>query len=242
MEFRCFQWVFRLNYKVQLEFKMMVTMSSAKGLFITLEGGEGSGKSTLINQLAASLKSQGRQVVVTREPGGSTLGNTIRQWLLNDDATVKVGAQAELLLFLAARAQHIEELIRPSLEAGAIVLCDRFNDSTIAYQGAARELDPTIVKQLCRMICKDIQPQLTLLLDLSPEVGLQRTKKLTKENASSGQLDRIEAETHGFHERVRAGFLSLAKEEPTRIRCLDATKPQQHVYEEAWKIIEKLIK
>lgn len=216
-------------------------MHVPKGFFITIEGGEGSGKSTLLNQISETLTSRGLEVVKTREPGGTKLGETIRGWLLNPDVDHSIGSQAELLLFLAARAQHIEELIRPSLEAGKVVLCDRFNDSTIAYQGAARNLDTKYVQRLCHMVCGNIEPQLTLFLDVDPKVGLLRSQKLDKEHASSGQFDRIEAEKIEFHERVLEAFRALAKREPFRIYRIDANKTKEAVFKEAMRAIEELI-
>lgn len=208
-----------------------------KGLFITLEGGEGAGKSTLMLNLEKKLIQKGYQVVKTREPGGSPLGEQIRGWLLSHNDKVKIGSYAELLLFLAARAQHIEELIAPAIKEGKIVLCDRFNDSTIAYQSGARGLDSPIVKQLCDLVSGPYQPDLTFLLDIDPTKGLARTK-----NRSSSGADRIEAEALHFHHRVREAFLKLAKEEPTRIFLLDAGKPQVEVFNEAMAHLEKFLK
>ena len=213
----------------------------SKGFFITLEGGEGSGKSTLLRQLSEYLTSKGYEVIKTREPGGTPLGETIRGCLLNQDDSLKISAQAELLLFLAARAQHIEEVIRPGLESGKIILCDRFNDSTIAYQGAARQLDLKYVQRLCHMICNSVEPQLTLFLDVDPNVGLLRSKRMEKDQAASGQLDRIEAEDIEFHRHVQEGFRSLARHEPFRIYSIDANKPQNHVLREAIRAIDELV-
>lgn len=162
--------------------------------FITFEGGEGAGKSTLLQRMARELEARGHQVVVTREPGGSALGEHIRRWLLNRDASFTVGMKAELLLFLAARAQHIEELILPALKAGKIVLCDRFNDSTVVYQGYARGLGAQDVQELCRVACGAVVPDLTFFLDVDVRLGLRRTQGAHKENAGAGEVDRIEAE------------------------------------------------
>lgn len=214
-------------------------MAGNKGYFITLEGGEGAGKSSLLKSLAAYLEQRGYEVVQTREPGGSSLGETIRHWLLVNQDSDPIGHQAELLLFLAARSQHIEELIRPALAAGKIVLCDRFNDSTIAYQGAARGLDNKYVEQLCRLVCGEIEPQLTLFLDVDPEIGLQRTRLLTKEQAAAGQLDRIEVEALGFHQSVQKAFQALAKHNSQRICRLNANFPQEEVFKEAVRLIEE---
>lgn len=219
----------------------MKKASSSKGFFITLEGGEGSGKSTLLAQLTDEINKRGYEVVSTREPGGSSLGETVRQWLLHRNGSLHICNEAELLLFLAARAQHIEEVIRPALKAGKVVLCDRFNDSTIAYQGVARGMDLKHVRQLCHLVCQEIEPALTLFLDVDPMQGLLRTKRLTKEHASSGEFDRIEAEKLEFHEKVREAFRAIAKREPFRVYRIDANLPQQHVFKEAVRAIDEML-
>ncbi len=211
-----------------------------KGHFITLEGGEGAGKSSLLTELASYLTAKNYEVVLTREPGGTELGEKIREILLKHDDHLPIASSAELLLFLAARAQHIEQVIKPALQAGKIVLCDRFNESTIAYQ-SARGLDTQQVKQLCAMVCGPVIPQLTLLLDVDPEVGLERTRKLDKTNALSGELDRIEQETIDFHRAVRKAFLDLVKREPLRIYRIDASHTREDVLKEAIRAIEELI-
>lgn len=213
-------------------------IKNKKGCLITLEGGEGAGKTTLIHRLAESLQEEGYQVVKTREPGGSRLSEVIRQQLLNLDFTVKVGDKAELLLFLAARAQHIEELILPAIERGSIVLCDRFNDSTIAYQGCARGLGFDFVKQLCSLVCEGISPKLTLLLDVDPVVGLARTKGALKENAIAGDVDRIEAEALAFHIKVRQAFQAIAQQEPKRVVVVDANGSLEDVYQASWEAVQ----
>ncbi|WP_068466497.1 dTMP kinase [Candidatus Protochlamydia phocaeensis] len=215
--------------------------SLSRGHFITIEGGEGSGKSTLLNQLADYFVQQGYEVVKTREPGGSKLGETIRSLVLQRDASLQIGDQAELLLFLAARSQHIEELIKPALQAGKIVICDRFNDSTIAYQGAARGLDSRYVQRFCQLVCGEIEPELTLFLDVDPEIGLKRTQKLDKEQAGSGQLDRIESEKLDFHLRVQEAFRAAARREPFRMYCINANRSQADVFKEAVRAVDELI-
>jgi dTMP kinase len=216
-------------------------MKLFNGYFITVEGGEGSGKSTLLDFLGDLLVNHGFSVVKTREPGGTRLGEKIRNLLLNCDEDTRISSQAELLLFLAARAQHIEELIKPALIGGKIVLCDRFNDSTIAYQGAARGLEAKYVKKLCQLICGSVIPQLTLFLDVDPEIGLVRTHKLEKEDAAAGQFDRIEKEALDFHKRVQNAFRRLAKREPLRIYHIDANQSQEYVKNEAIRAINELI-
>lgn len=202
-------------------------------LFISFEGGEGAGKTTLLQSIAHQLRSSGYGVVVTREPGGSKLGDYIRQWLLNKEFDFTIGMKSELLLFLAARAQHIEERIQPALSAGKIVLCDRFNDSTVAYQGYARGLGAEEVQAMCQLVCGSVTPQLTFFLDVDPQVGLRRTKHSHKENAAAGEMDRIESEGLKFHELVRQGFHWIAKQEPDRFTVIDANQAKAAVYEQA---------
>lgn len=211
------------------------------GLFITLEGGEGSGKTTLLQKLSFVLSQKGYEVVQTREPGGSALGNQIRQLLLNQDSSLSIGPLAEVLLFLAARAQHIEELIQPALNRGAIVLCDRFNDSTIAYQGALSEENVERVHALCGLVCGSTSPDLTLFLDVNPAIGLYRTQRLTKDEAKAGELDRIEARKLDFHEKVRDVFLHIVQAEPDRVYRINAEQSQAKVYAEALNKVESLI-
>lgn len=212
-----------------------------QNLFITLEGGEGSGKTTLIQQLFDALKSKGHSVIKTREPGGTSLGEEIRHWLLSDQNKISICDKAELLLFLAGRAQHILEVISPALENNSIVLCDRFNDSTIAYQGVGRRIGFDEVKQLCTIVCGKVVPGLTIYLDIPPHIGLQRSRKMHKETAGVGELDRIENEKLNFHEEVRQAFLLLAKQDKHRIVVIDATMPQESVFKNALKHVEKLL-
>lgn len=207
-------------------------------LFITFEGGEGAGKTTLMNQLADHLEKQGYSVLKTREPGGSKLGEFIRHWLLNRDFDTRVDKEAEMLLFLAARAQHLSELIIPALQSGKIVLCDRFNDSTIVYQGIARGIGAEKAARFCALVCEGSEPNLTFYLDVDPVEGLKRTAKTHKDTASEGILDRIESETLEFHRKVQAGFLTLAKQNPDRIHALDANQSQENVLAQAISILD----
>lgn len=200
---------------------------SLRGLFITFEGGEGAGKSTLIASLASKLKEKGLDPLITREPGGSELGKTIRSWLLDKDS-LPLSKRAELLLFLADRAQHVEEKLLPALKEGKIILCDRYIDSTLAYQGYGRGLNQAELVAGCHLATGGLEPDLTFLLDLPPQVGLSRRQ----------ERDRFEEEEIGFHERVRQGFLALAKSR-SRIHVIDATKPPKVVLQEAWAVIAR---
>lgn len=200
-----------------------------KGLFITFEGGEGAGKTSLIDQLETDLKSRGYQTIRLREPGGTWLGEKVRTILL--DATHKIAPYAELALFLASRAQHLFDVILPAIEEGKIVLCDRFNDSTIAYQGVARGLGIQPVSQACHLFCQGVRPDLTLYLDLDPVIGLERASK-------ERSKDRIEQEEIAFHQRIRSAYQELAKKEPNRIHTIDASQPREKVFHLAKKEIE----
>jgi dTMP kinase len=193
------------------------------GCFITFEGGEGAGKSTQIARLAAWLRADGtaeaREVVTTREPGGSPRAERIRAAVLSGVAKPH-GPFAEALMFAAARLDHLATLIRPSLARGAIVLCDRFSDSTRAYQGAAGGLDAGTLVALERVVVGATRPDLTLILDLPPEIGLARARQ--RDRAAARGPDRFEAEALGFHERLRAAFLAIAEAEPARCAVIDA--------------------
>lgn len=210
-------------------------------LFITCEGGEGSGKSTLMEHLAQNLRKRGFDVVTTREPGGVPLGEQIRKLLLKADTRAAIGSKAELMLFLSARAQHIDELIKPALDAGKIVICDRFNDSTVAYQGYARGLGIESVQRLCNFVCNGIEPDLTFFLDVDPEEGLQRSQRLEKDTSAAGKVDRIEAEKLEFHQRVRQGMRRLVAQFPERMRVIDAHQPPDVVFETALKLLEPFL-
>ena len=194
------------------------------GRFIVIEGGEGAGKSRLLGALGAHLGAGGREILLTREPGGTPLGDQLRSLVLRD---VAVGDHlAELLLFEAARAHLVATVIRPALERGAIVLCDRFAASSVAYQGFGRELGREIVERANAIATGGLAPDLTLLLDLPVETGLAR-------RASDGGANHFDRETVAFHERVRTGFLELARESPETWRTIDATQPFDAVLDAA---------
>ncbi|MCB1136012.1 MAG: dTMP kinase [Chlamydiia bacterium] len=199
---------------------------SKRGFFITLEGGEGGGKTTLAQSLKQHFETQGRRVLCTREPGGCALAESVRALVLGRSDTVSIGQRAELFLFLAARAQHVAERIAPALEEGVVVICDRFTDSSVAYQGYARGLGMELVRSLSLAATGDLSPDLTFVLDLPPELGLQRARRVS-------EADRMESEALAFHQRVREGFLRIAKEDPARVHVLDATQPIAVVLEQA---------
>lgn len=206
-----------------------------KGIFITFEGGDGAGKSTLIQKLYHYLKKQGRDVIQTRAPGGTEIGQDIRNLLLHKH-DAPLSKRGELLLFLADRAQHVDELILPQLKKGKIVLCDRFDDSTIAYQGGARGFTEALVVKLCDFATGGLSPHLTLYLDLDPKIGFERAQK------SRTSKDRIESETLKFHQKIRKSFRKIAKKEPKRFIMIDASQSPDEVYAEAKERIDALLK
>ncbi len=200
------------------------------GLFITMEGIEGCGKSTQIGRLQLGLEKRGYPVVTTREPGGTAVAEAIRTIVLNPK-NASLSPVTELLLYAAARAQHVDERIRPALEAGKVVLCDRFADSTTAYQGAGRELSQETIHTLHAIATRGTWPDLTIVLDLPVEEGLKRAGRGAK-------LDRIEREPLDFHRRVREGFLRIARDEPERVRVVNGNQPVDEVAAAVWALVE----
>ena len=200
------------------------------GLFITLEGGEGAGKSTLMKHLAEHYTKQGREVVTLREPGGTQLGESIRHLILDNSKHSKLAVRSELLLFLASRAQLVDEVISPAIAKGKVVICDRFNDSTVVYQGAARKLGMDLVQDLCLFACANKEPTFTLYLSINPEQGLARAQKTKKDYAKA---DRFESETLEFHRLVHNAYQQLAKQNPHRIKIIDASQPLDSVIKQA---------
>lgn len=190
------------------------------GFFITFEGGEGSGKTTQLKALLAHVRALRGDAVQTRDPGGTAIGNQVRELLLNGD-NVRMAALAELFLYEASRAQLVQEVIRPALAASRIVLCDRFTDSTFAYQGYGRGLDLDLVERLNAAAADGLRPDLTFLLDLDPAVGLARAAERLAHHRQ--QRDRLEGEVLEFHQRVRTGYRAMAAREPERVVVLDAT-------------------
>ncbi len=207
------------------------------GKFITLEGPEGSGKSTQAKMMIHHLAERGIEAMYTREPGGTALGEAIRNILQHDAAGEAPCERAELLLFEASRNQLVEKVIRPALEKGTWVICDRFIDSTTAYQGFARGLPIEEVQAINRFTINDVSPDLTLLLDLEVEIGFERIAQRFLELGESA--DRFEQEDCSFHERVRQGYLKLAEEEPNRFKIVDASQEPDAVSEQIWNILKK---
>jgi dTMP kinase len=206
-----------------------------KGQFITLEGGEGTGKSTQAQLLAQRLEPMGISVVVTREPGGSPGAEALREVILSGHAA-PFGPAGEAILFSAARIDHIDQTIAPALNRGAWVICDRFADSTRAYQGAAGKLDPAIIASLERVAVGDLKPDLTLILDLEVEKGLARA---AARRGKRGGVDRFEREGAAFHETLRRAFLEIGRAEPERCAVIDADKSPQEVALAIWACVRE---
>ncbi len=200
--------------------------------FITFEGPEGSGKTSVIKEVEAALKAQNIDVIVTREPGGVALSERIRSLLL-DFVDEKMDARTEAMLFAASRRQHVVEVIRPALEAGKVVLCDRYIDSSLAYQGVARDLGIEEVYALNLFAIEDLIPDLTVFIDVKPEVGLSRVR------SNQRDMDRLDLETLEFHQKVYEGYLQLAELEPDRIKVINGEQPIEDVSKDALKEIMK---
>jgi dTMP kinase len=205
-----------------------------RGRFITFEGGEGTGKSTHAALLASRIKGFGINTLLTREPGGSP-GAEVMRYILLSGAVRPLGPNAEAVVFAAARDDHLTTLIRPSLEQGKWVICDRFADSTRVYQGVAGKVDPMAIRAMERIIVGDTRPDLTFILDVPAREGMKRAA------ARRGQdgADRFEAEALAFHEKLRDGFLTLAANEPGRCVLIDATLPKEEVSEQIWRVVTK---
>jgi len=207
------------------------------GYLITFEGVEGSGKTTQVRRLQRFLKKKGRQCTMTREPGGSSVGNQIRRILLSAD-TIELTSLGELFLYEANRAQHVVEIIEPALRKGMIVLCDRFCDATLAYQGYARHLDLKMVADLNRLASQGITPDLTLLLDCPVEIGLRRASQRISAKRPALKEDRFERESLAFHQGVREGYLQIARSDPDRVRVIDACLTESEVHRIVCDIVE----
>ncbi|KNZ69177.1 thymidylate kinase [Thermincola ferriacetica] len=204
------------------------------GKFITFEGPDGAGKTSQMKRAAQALQEKGYEVILTREPGGTEIGESIRSILL--DPQNRMSHRTEALLYAAARAQHVEELILPALQAGKVVLCDRFADSTLAYQGYGRGINLNLLNIVNSLAIGSLKPDLTIILDLDPQVGLNRIRN--KRLAVAGETeDRIEMETVEFHQRVREGFLSIALQDPGRYKIIAAGMDEDKVFEKVMACI-----
>ncbi len=199
------------------------------GRFITFEGVEGSGKTTQIRLAGEFLREKGLPVTTTQEPGGTPLGERVREILLNRKG-FEISAEAELFLFSAARAQHAASIILPALESGQVILCDRFTDATLAYQAYGRGLPEDVVGEVCRIASRGLRPCLTLLFDLPVETGLARAISRMSTVEESRREDRFEREALEFHQRIRDGYLAIARREPDRVKIIDASKPAGEVW------------
>ncbi len=213
----------------------MPEKAPSRGRFVTFEGGEGAGKSTQVELLRARLSQRGIDVIATREPGGAPRAERIRNFLLAGKAKA-LGPAAEAILFSAARNDHLETTIRPALARGQWVLCDRFSDSTRAYQGALGDLDPVFLNRLEQVVVGPTRPDLTFILDLPPEVGLARAG--ARRQARSEATDRFEAEDISFHRALRTAFLIIAREEPARCVVIDASRDADTVAADIWAEVE----
>ena len=205
---------------------------SYPGWFITFEGMDGCGKTTQIERLTRRLQAQGREVALAVEPGGTRIGAQIRRILL-DSANQELGATAEMLLYFASRAQNVEELILPALERGAVVLCDRFTDSTMVYQGAGRGLGEEAVVELDRIACRGLKPDLTLLIDIDLGTSLERARGRGLSRAET----RMDEQAVEFHRRVREAYLRLAEREPERFRVIDGRPEAEQVERAVWEAV-----
>ena len=209
------------------------------GLFITFEGGEGSGKTTQLKTLLAYLRAAGRDAIETRDPGGTPIGKQIRELLLDRENT-RMAPVAELFLYEASRAQLVSEVIRPALAGGRIVLCDRFTDSSMAYQGHGRGLDLDLITRLNGIATEGLRPDLIFLLDLDPAIGLARAmQRMAQRNE---RHDRIEDETFGFHQRVRAGYHTIAAADGKRVIVLDASRGMGEIADGIRCRVEELLR
>ena len=206
-------------------------MKQKKGLFLSFEGIEGTGKTTQAQLLSERLTNEGHDVILTFEPGGTVIGSRIREILLLPEH-LEMSAITELLLYNAARSQHLAEKILPAIKDGKIIITDRFSDSTVAYQCYARGIDMSLIMSLDRLATGGLQPDLTILFDLAAETGLAR-------NRGAKKTDRIELEDIAFHRRVREGYLAIAKADPDRVSIVDASLPVAEVHARVWEIVSK---
>jgi dTMP kinase len=208
--------------------------TTKRGPFITFEGGEGSGKSTQLRRLAARLRGEGRVVLETVEPGGTAIGMQIRRVLL-DAKNHELRPTTELLLMFAARAQNVDELILPAISRGEIVLCDRFTDSSLVYQGAARGLGAEVVYEVDRIACRGLVPDLTIVVDIAPDLGLARARG--RNQKTQDVETRIDEQAIEFHRKVRDAYLRLASDEPDRVKLIDGAQGEEEVEKDVWNAV-----
>ena len=213
-------------------------MKDKKGIFITFEGPECAGKTTQIRLLKEYFAACGRETIVTREPGGTEVGEELRQIVKHHVSDIPVTDEAEVLLFAASRAQHVSVLIKPALARGAVVICDRFMDSTTAYQGYARGLDMEFIHKLNQFAVNGCIPDMTILLDLSAEESIERS---LKREETLFVEDRIESEKIDFHRRVRAGFLKIAAEEPDRLKIIPAVDKIENIHQKIIDCLQQIL-
>jgi dTMP kinase len=205
-----------------------------KGTFITFEGGEGSGKSTHIERLVTRLRQEGYHVLITREPGGTEVGEQIRHILQYSQQSVAMVPETELLLFCASRAQLVRQIIEPTRNDGRVVICDRFFDSTTVYQGVGRKIDPAAVAAINNFAVGASLPDLTLVIDLDPRIGLERAR-------GRELFDRMENQSLEFYDRVRQGYLDLAKREPHRVKVIDGSRTIELIAEQIWSLVANVL-
>ena len=210
------------------------TRMARSGKFITFEGGEGCGKTTQIERVVTRLRADGRTVLILREPGGTSVGEQIRHVLQHSQQSIGMLPEAELLLFCASRAQLVREIIQPALAEGKIVIADRFFDSTTVYQGVGRKLNPPAVQFINEFAIGDCRPDLTLVIDLDPRVGLERAR-------GRELFDRMENQSLDFYDRVRQGYLALAWQEPARIKILDGSQSLAAIEQQIWELLRHVL-
>jgi len=213
--------------------------TTKRGLFITFEGPEGSGKSTQLRILGARLRNEGKTVLETSEPGGTPIGMQIRRVLL-DAKNLEMRPTTELLLMFAARAQNVDEWILPALSRGEIVLSDRFTDSSLVYQGAARGLGAEVVYEVDRIACRGLIPDLTMVIDIETELGLARAHGRNRKTQHAET--RIDEQAIGFHRKVREAYLQLAAEEPNRVKLIDGSRSEEIVAKDVWDAVLNVLK
>jgi len=210
------------------------TRMARSGKFITFEGGEGCGKTTQIERVVTRLRADGRTVLVLREPGGTSVGEQIRHILQHSKQSIGMVPESELLLFCASRAQLVREIIQPALAEGKIVIADRFFDSTTVYQGVGRKLNPAAVQFINEFAIGDCRPDLTLVIDLDPRVGLERAR-------GRELFDRMENQSLDFYDRVRQGYFALARQEPARIKILDGSQSLAAIEQQIWELLRHVL-